>query len=139
MIIELDKHRDTLTEKIIGCAIEVHRHFGPGLLERIYEECLAGELRDSGLAVETQKPMPVCYKGKHFENAYRVDLIVEQKIVIEVKAVDRLLPLHEAQLLSYMKLGQIDRGLLLNFHAPRLVDGIKRMTLEKLPRLEDNT
>lgn len=119
--------RDALTEKIIGAAIEVHRALGPGLLESVYQECLALELGLRGLHFQSQLELPLNYKGLSLDAAYRLDLVVEQTVVIELKAVERLLPLHEAQLLTYLKLGGYSLGLLLNFNVPVLKDGIKRM------------
>lgn len=121
--------RDALTEKIIGAAIEVHRALGPGLLESVYQECLALELGLQGLRFQSQQELPLNYKGLSLDAAYRLDLVVEQAVVIELKAVERLLPLHEAQLLTYLKLGGYSLGLLLNFNVPVLKDGIKRMKL----------
>jgi GxxExxY protein len=122
---------DTLTQKIIGLAIEVHRGLGPGLLESVYEECLCVELRTAELAFERQVPVPVLYKGKSLECAYRIDLLIEKAVVVEVKAVEHLLPVHQAQLLTYMKLSGVPTGLLFNFHTAILKDGIRRMTLSR--------
>lgn len=118
---------DSLSEKIIGAAIMVHRELGPGLLESAYEACLAYELRDSGLLVESQKPLPVVYRGVQLDCGYRLDLVVENQIILELKAIEKLLPIHEAQLLSYLKLSGLNRGLLINFHSQLLKDGIKRL------------
>lgn len=96
-------HR-ALTEKVIGCAIEVHRALGPGLLESAYEECIAHELALTGIAFERQVPLPVAYKGVHLDLGYRIDLLVESELVVELKTVERMLPIHEAQLLTYLKL-----------------------------------
>lgn len=115
-----------LTRDIIGCAIEVHKYFGPGLLENIYEECLVIELARKGLDVQKQVSMPVIYHGHVLENAYRIDLWVDQKVVIELKAVERILPVHEAQILSYMKLSKSPLGLLINFNETLLKNGVKR-------------
>lgn len=121
--------RDALTEQIIGAAIEVHRALGPGLLESVYQECLALELGLRGLHFQSQLGLTLNYKGLSLDAAYRLDLVVEQAVVIELKAVEQLLPLHEAQLLTYLKLGGYSLGLLLNFNVPVLKDGIKRMKL----------
>ncbi len=122
-------HGDTeITEVIIGAAIEVHRHLGPGLLESIYESALAFELAQRGLVAERQKPLPVTYKGLTFEEGYRIDLLVGNQVVIELKCVDTLLPIHEAQLLSYLKLARFKVGLLINFKVPVLKQGIKRIS-----------
>lgn len=119
---------DKLTELIIGGAIEVHRALGPGLLESAYEHCLAYELAQSGLTVVRQKALPVRYKGTEIDCAYRLDLIIENSVVIELKCVDAILPLHQAQLLSYLRLADVRVGLLLNFHVGQLKQGgIKRL------------
>lgn len=125
----MERNRDPLTEQIIGAAIEVHRAVGPGLLESIYEECMCRELALQELAFQRQVPVPLIYKGVRLENPLRMDLIVENQVVLELKAVDKLTGLHEAQLLSYLKLTGKDRGLLMNFNCERLVDGVKRMVL----------
>jgi len=122
-------HGDTeITEKIIGAAIEVHRHLGPGLLESVYEAALAFELSQLGVGVERQKPVPISYKGLKFEEGYRLDLIVADRVVVELKCVDAILPIHEAQLLSYLKLTGLKVGLLVNFKVPVLKQGIKRIS-----------
>ncbi len=115
-----------LTEKVIGCAIEVHRHLGPGLLESVYERCLAFELAAANIQHETQKEVMVNYKGVSLDLGYRTDLVVENRLIIELKAVDQIMPVHEAQLLTYMKLAGISLGLLINFNMKWLKDGIKR-------------
>jgi len=134
MFEEIINHRDTetqrlnrLTETVIGCAIEVHRALGPGLLESAYEHCLCYELAQAGLAFERQVELPVNYKGVILDCGYRMDIIVENVLVVEVKAVERLIAVHEAQLLSYLKLSNKPIGLLLNFHSSVLKDGIRRM------------
>jgi len=121
---------DLVTRRIIGAAIEVHRHLGPGLLESAYETCLAFELRERGLTVEQQKPLPVVYKGVKLECGYRLDLLVEDAVVIEIKAIEQLAPIHDAQLLSYLRISGKSVGLLLNFHARVLKDGLKRIVNE---------
>lgn len=120
---------DPLSNRVIGCALEVHRTLGPGLLESAYEQCLAHELRRQGLAFACQEPLPIQYKGLRLEAGYRVDLLVENSLMVELKAVERLLPIHQAQLLTYMKLANIKTGLLINFNTVRLRDGIKRSVL----------
>jgi GxxExxY protein len=115
----------TTTEKVI----EVHRALGPGLLESAYEECLCHELSLIGLSFERQVPLPVLYKGVRLDCGYRLDLVVEGRVIVEVKSVERLLPIHEAQLLTYLRLAQIHTGLLRNFSVPALRQGIKRMVL----------
>jgi|SRR5690348_11051832 len=117
------------TSKIIGAAIEVHKEVGPGLLESAYEECLCRELQLQGLAFNRQVPLAVRYKGVLLDCGYRMDIVVEDAVVIELKCVDRVLPVHEAQLISYLKLSQIRFGLLLNFHVPVLTRGIVRRVL----------
>ena len=122
-----------ITQRIIGAAIEVHRHLGPGLLEKAYETALARELQLQGLAFERQKPLKMTYKGITLPVGYRMDLLVENQVVIEIKAVEVLLPIHEAQLLTYLKVGSYQVGLLLNFNVSQLVQGIRRRVL----RLEE--
>jgi len=121
--------RDPLTGRVIGCAIEVHRCLGPGLLESTYEQCLARELDLQGIAFQLQLPLPVEYKGVRLDCGYRVDILVEEKLILELKAVDTLMGLHEAQLLTYMRLAGIGTGLLINFNVRVLKDGIKRFRL----------
>ncbi len=120
---------DPLTEKIIGAAIEVHRALGPGLLESAYEECLCHELRLGGFAFVRQQPLPVIYKGVHLDCGYRLDIVVDGRVIVELKTADRLLPIHEAQILTYLRLAGIHTGLLLNFNVPALRQGLKRMVL----------
>jgi len=118
-----------LTEKIIGSAIEVHRDKGPGLIESIYEWCLTKEFELRGLSCMNQKMVLITYKGFKREEALRFDMLVEDCVLVEVKAVEKILPIHKAQLLSYMKLLNIPVGLLINFHEIKLVDGINRLIL----------
>jgi GxxExxY protein len=118
---------NVLTEKIIGCAIEVHKGIGPGLLESAYEECLAYELAQAGLAFERQVHLPVKYKGVSLDCGYKLDLIVEAKIILELKAVERIMPIHEAQLLSYLRMMNLKLGLILNFHTSAMKYGIKKI------------
>lgn len=118
---------NALTEQIIGAAMAVHRALGPGLLESAYEACLAFELRDRGLRVEEQKPLPVVYRGVRLDCGYRLDLVVNDCVVVEVKAVEKLTSVHEAQLLSYLRLMDCRVGLLLNFHCMMLKNGIRRI------------
>jgi GxxExxY protein len=120
---------DPLTEKIIGFAIEVHRQLGPGLLESAYEECLCYELRQSGLAFQRQVPLPVVYKTIRLDCGYRIDVVVQEQVILELKTVERFMPVHEAQLLTYLKLSGLRTGLLLNFNSSVLKDGIRRMVL----------
>ena len=116
-----------ISEQILGAAMEVHSALGPGLLESAYEACLEFELRRRGLAVEKQKALPICYRGLELDAGYRLDLLVEEEVIVEVKAVDTLAPVHGAQLLSYLRLSGCRLGLLLNFHVERLKDGIQRV------------
>ena len=116
-----------LGEIVLGCALRVHRALGPGLLENIYETCLAHELQKAGLAAKRQVPMPVTYDGLTLEAGYRLDLVIEDRVIVEVKAVERLIEVHRAQLLSYLRLGGFRLGYLLNFSVPRLTDGIVRL------------
>lgn len=118
-----------LTKMIIGAAIEVHRVLGAGLLESTYEECLCRELSLQNIPFERQKAIPVEYKGIKLDCGYRLDLLVANKVVIEIKSVETLLPIHEAQMLTYLKLGGWQVGLLINFNVPVLKDGIKRIVL----------
>jgi GxxExxY protein len=125
----LDVEHDPVSNKVLGLAIEVHRHLGPGLLESAYEECLAFELRQQAIDFQRQVALPILYKGMQLDCAYRMDLVVERYLVIEIKAVEQLLPIHQAQLLTYLKLSTLKFGLLLNFNVALLRDGIKRMIL----------
>jgi len=118
-----------ITKKIIGCAIEVHRNLGPGLLESAYEECLAFELIKTGLNIKRQHPTPVVYKEIKLECGYRIDILVENSVVIELKVVDTVNPVHEAQILTYMKFANKTIGLLINFNVTILKNGIKRYIL----------
>ena len=115
------------TEAIIGAAIEVHRHLGPGLLESVYEECLCEELSLRGLTHKRQVALPVTYKGKKLEVGYRIDILVNNEVVVELKTVDAILPIHEAQTLTYMRLGGWKVGLILNFYVPLMKNGVKRL------------
>jgi GxxExxY protein len=115
------------TEAIIGAAIEVHRHLGPGLLESAYEECLCEELSLRGLPYKRQVALPVTYKGKKLEVGYRIDVLVNNEVVVELKTVDTILPIHEAQTLTYMRLGGWKVGLILNFYVPLMKNGVKRL------------
>ena len=121
--------RDALTERVIGSAIEVHRELGPGLLESAYEECLALELADAGLAMARQVELPLRYKGRNLDVGYRLDLVVDERLIIELKCVERLLPIHDAQLLTYLRLSGMKTGLLLNFNTPVLFRGVRRLVL----------
>jgi GxxExxY protein len=116
-----------ISNKIIGCAIEVHQNLGPGLLESAYKECLYYKLIKSGIFVEKEKPMPLVFEAVKLECGYRIDLLVENKVVIEIKSVEALNVVHVAQTLTYMKLGNFKLGLLINFNVALLKDGIKRI------------
>jgi GxxExxY protein len=120
---------DELSRRVIGCAIEVHRELGPGLLESTYEQCLAHELTLSGISFHCQAPQPVQYKGIWLDCGYRLDLFVERELVVELKCVEEIKGIHEAQLLTYMKLARVKTGLLMNFNVIKLKDGIKRFVL----------
>lgn len=115
-----------ITEIIISCAIEVHKQLGPGLLESAYEECLCYELKIARLRFERQKPVPVVYKEIRLDCGYRIDILVEDSVVIELKTVEAFSPVHEAQILTYMKFADKKLGLLINFYVTRLKDGLKR-------------
>jgi GxxExxY protein len=123
---EKTMENDALTQQIIGLAIQVHRELGPGLLESAYEVCLCHELSTCGLKIEKQKAIPLVYKGIKLDVGYRLDLIVENQVIVEIKAVSELLPVHEAQLLSYLKQVGGGRGLLINFNVRLLKNGIRR-------------
>lgn len=118
---------DLLTGRIIGAAIEVHRLLGPGLLESTYEECFCYELSNAGLSFERQVPLPLVYKSMKLLRAYKIDLLIDNAVVVELKAVEKILPLHEAQVLTYLRLSGFDRGLLFNFNSVPLRAGIRRL------------
>ncbi len=120
---------DKLSNKVLGCAIEVHKNLGPGLLESAYERCLSYELTSEGIRHETQKELPIDYKGLKIDAGYRIDMIVENGLIVELKSVENILPIHESQLLTYMKLSGIKVGLLINFNVAKLKEGIKRFVL----------
>jgi GxxExxY protein len=113
--------------QVIDAAVAVHKALGPGALESAYEACMGIELRLRGLLIESQLEVPIVYRGTRIDLGYRLDMLVNKQVVVELKAVSKLLPIHQAQLLSYMKLGGYKVGLLLNFHAPRMKDGILRL------------
>jgi GxxExxY protein len=116
-----------VSNRVIGAAIEAHRHLGPGLLESVYRDCLGHELRVQGLAVEQEVILPVRYKGLELKAGYRADLLVQGLLIVELKAVDVLLPIFTAQLLSYLKMAELKLGLLINFNSERLKDGVRRV------------
>jgi GxxExxY protein len=120
---------NNLTKQIIGAAIEVHRHLGPGLLESSYETCLAYELQQLGLSFERQKALPLMYKEISLDHGYRIDLLVEKKVIVELKVVEQLTNIHEAQVLSYLRFSGCQIGLLFNFNVALLKDGIRRLVM----------
>ena len=120
---------DRLSGQIIGCAIEVHKNLGPGLLESTYEQCLAYELKRSNISFKLQHNLPVEYKGVKLDCGYRIDMLIDNKVIVELKSVDNILPIHQAQLLTYMKLSGVGIGLLMNFNVKYMKTGIKRMVL----------
>lgn len=120
---------DQLSKRVIGCALEVHRNLGPGLLESTYEQCMAHELSLAGIDFKIQPPLLVEYKGLKRDCGYRIDLLVDENLIVELKSVAELLPVHQAQLLTDMKLARIPVGLLINFNVTRLQDGLKRFAL----------
>lgn len=126
---QVEEHikNDTLTELIIGAAVQVHRELGPGLLESTYETCLCYELSLCNLKVSRQKVIPISYKGMMLDAGYRLDLVVEDQVIVEIKSVSELLPVHEAQLLSYLKQAGGGRGLLINFNVKLLKHGLRRL------------
>ena len=120
---------DALSNQVIGCAIEVHRILGPGLLESAYEQCLAHEFSQAGIRFKLQHALPVEYKGLRLDCGYRIDVLVQDALILELKSVDAILGIHKAQLLTYMKLAGIQTGLLINFNVMRLQEGIRRFVL----------
>ena len=120
---------DIITQKVIGCAIEVHKQLGPGLLESSYENCLIYELQQIGIKAVSQIELPVSYKGMKIDAGYRLDILIPDLLIIELKAIDKLAPIHFAQLITYLKLSGIKTGLLINFNVTKLVDGIKRISV----------
>lgn len=127
------REMSVLTEKVIGLCIEVHRHLGPGLLESAYEEALAYELVTAGLRFERQRERPLAYKKVKLDCGYRLDFVVEDELILELKAVVELLPVHHAQILTYLKLERRSLGLLINFNVPILSKGIRRVALTAFP------
>jgi len=125
----MNRNFSELSNKVIGCAIEVHKELGPGLLESTYEQCLAHEFKLAGINFKLQYPLPVIYKGIRLECGYRIDILVEDEIIIELKSVEELKGIHEAQLLTYMKLAKIKQGFLINFNVSKLKDGLKSFVL----------
>jgi GxxExxY protein len=121
-----------IATKVIGCAIEVHRTLGPGLLESAYQKCLCHELAIAGLYVEQEKPLPIVYKEVKLDHGYRIDLLIENKVVVEIKTVEGFTDVHTAQVLTYLRLGNYKLGLLINFHTSLLKSGIKRIINQQL-------
>ena len=126
---DMKREFSQLSNRVIGCAIEVHRLLGPGLLETTYEQCLAHELKLNDISFKLQHPLPVEYKGLRLDCGYRVDVLVEDEIILELKSVEELKGIHKAQLLTYMKLADIRQGFLINFNVRRLKDGLKSFVL----------
>ena len=127
---------DPLAERIIGCAIEVHRRTGPGLLESIYDVCLAFELKAAGLSFQRQPSVPIQYKTMTIQAAFRVDFVIEERVLVELKAVETILPVHKSQVLTYLKLTGITTGLLLNFNVSVMKDGIRRIVWTPKDKLD---
>lgn len=125
-MLQTKEQYDELTGRIIGCAIEVHKELGPGLMESVYEVCFAEELVKEGLKIKRQAVLPVFYKGKELNKEFIIDLLVEDSVVVELKSIELILPVHEAQLVTYLKLSDKRIGLLINFNVPVLKDGIRR-------------
>jgi GxxExxY protein len=121
--------------KIIGCAIEVHKNLGPGLLESVYQACLIEELKMVGLNAESQVYIPILYKGKNLGGILKLDILVESQVVVEIKAVDVMIPIYQAQLLSYLKIAGKPKGLLINFHCVNIVKGMIPMVTENFAKL----
>jgi GxxExxY protein len=120
---------DELSRNVIGCAIEVHRNLGPRLLESTYRQCLACELSHADIAFQMEVPLPVRYKGLLLDCGYRIDLLIRRDLIVEIKSVETLLPIHQAQILTYMRLANVSLGLLINFNVTKLQNGIKRFVL----------
>ena len=122
-------HGSVLSERVIGLAIEIHRQIGPGLLESAYEECMCFELKQAGIQFARQVSLPMIYKGFRLDCAYRIDLTIEEDVILEIKSVERLLPIHEAQMITYLRLSGRKVGLLMNFNTAKLKDGLRRFVL----------
>lgn len=122
----MDNKINEISGHIVDAAVKVHSHLGPGLLESVYETCLFHELSNRGLNVKIQVPVPIEYEGINLETGFRLDLLVEEKVIVELKSVEALLPIHEAQMLTYLRLSKKHLGLLINFNSKRLKDGIRR-------------
>jgi GxxExxY protein len=126
---DMKREFSELSNRLIGCVIEVHRVLGPGLLESAYQQCLAHELALQGIRFNLEHPLPVNYKGLHLDCGYRIDILVENQIILELKSVEQIKGIHHAQLLTYMKLAGIKQGFLMNFNVERLIDGLKSFVL----------
>lgn len=126
---QMETEQDPLTKKVIGCAIEVHRVLGPGLLESAYEQCLAHELALNNIPFRLQVPVPIEYKGIRLDCGFRIDILVDERLILELKSVDQIINVHEAQILTYLKLASIKTGLLINFNVRMLKNGIRRFVL----------
>jgi GxxExxY protein len=122
-------HESGLGERVIGLSIDVHRHLGPGLLESAYEECVCFELKQAGIHYQRQVALPIVYKDVRLDCGYRMDIVIENELIIEIKAVDRILPVHEAQMLTYLRLSRLQAGLLPNFNNVVMKDGLRRFVL----------
>lgn len=122
-----EENLNKITETIIGVSINIHRALGPGLLESAYEACMVYDIAKAGLQVEQQKPLPIVYRGVKLDCGYRLDLMIENKVIVEIKSLEKLLPIHQAQLMSYLKLSDCKVGLLINFNVKVLKNGIKRV------------
>ena len=129
------KSINELSYKIIGCAIEVHKHLGPGLLESVYEECLIEEMKSIGLRVKSQIAVPIHYKSKKLGTPLKLDILVNEQIIIELKAVEVVLPVHKAQLISYLKLSQKAKGLLINFHCENISNNVISLVTEEFAKI----
>jgi GxxExxY protein len=129
------RYINEISYKVIGCAIEVHKHLGPGLLESVYESCFIDEMRSAGLFVESQIVIPINYKGKDLGGKLKLDLVVNDIIIVEEKAVEQMIPLYKAQLLSYLKLTGIPKGLLINFHCENIKDQLVSVVTEEFAKL----
>ncbi len=122
-------NKDLLTDRVIGLAIEVHRTLGPGLLETVYESCLCQELSAADISFQRQMPIPVSYKGQQLAAGFRADVVVQAELLLEIKSVEKLVAVHEAQILTYLRLGGFSKGLLINFNTRLLKDGIRRFVM----------
>ncbi len=129
---DLPENFNRLSQDVVDCIFQVHSHLGAGYLERIYEDCLCMEMLERGIAFERQFPMKLVYKGRQIATDFRLDLVVENKILLELKSVDKILPLHDAQIYSYLKMSGLSLGLLVNFNVPLIKDGIKRFVPQNL-------